>query len=233
MRRVLALVTAAACAIGLAVMPLTAASAGSAPASGTGWTATVTIPDVAWTGLACQKIPFTVKMEGTVTDWAAYLEAGPVTAKKSTLKGLVEGMGPGEASATFTKTVCPTPKTIGQYVAAAGIAVMVPGLAEPEMRIAAVNFTVGPAAPIAKVSTNKGASKMRVDVDPNLGSKYWKFTVERKSPDGTAWVPLKTYKTLGSKERRNINLPAGTYRVHVLPKYGFTDSWSGEVVLTK
>jgi hypothetical protein len=233
MRRLLTLLVAAAFSVGLAVAPLAPASADSGSVSGTGWTATVTVPDVAWTGLACQKFPFTVKLEGTVTEWGAYLEAMPIGAKKTTLKGWAEGMGAGEVSATFTKTVCPTPKTLGQYAAAAGIAVMAPGMAEPEMRIVAVNFTVGPAAPVAKVTTNKGASKMRVDVDPNLGAKYWKFTVERKSPDGTTWIPLKTYKTLGSKERRNINLPAGTYRVHVLPKYGFTESWSNEVVLTK
>jgi hypothetical protein len=69
-------------------------------------------------------------------------------------------------------------------------------------------------------------------VDPNRGTGYWRFHVERKRADGT-WQRLKTYRTKGSRETRTINLRRGTYRVWVHPKFGYGAVLSGEVRLRK
>lgn len=91
-----------------------------------------------------------------------------------------------------------------------------------------------PAAPpvVVKVKTTNGGSKLRVDVNPNKGSGYWRFQVQRKNVD-QSWKPLKTYKTLGSKETKNVNLRKGAYRVVVLEKYGYRTTESNEVYLKR
>jgi hypothetical protein len=43
----------------------------------------------------------------------------------------------------------------------------------------------------------------------------------------------KVHKTLASSEKRTVNLPQGTYRAMVLPKFGFTEAFSPEVYLKK
>jgi hypothetical protein len=91
-----------------------------------------------------------------------------------------------------------------------------------------------PNAPIAavKVKPRKSKSKLYVDVNPNKGKGYWRFQVQRQQADGS-WAALKTYKTKGKKETRTINLGRGTYRVVVLPKYGYLGATSGSVYLRK
>lgn len=88
-------------------------------------------------------------------------------------------------------------------------------------------------AAIASVRAIGGASKLRVDVDPNKGRGYWRFAVERRGPEGTWRNVGGTYRTQGAKETRTINLPAGTYRVVVKPKYGYLGSTSADVVLSR
>jgi hypothetical protein len=87
-------------------------------------------------------------------------------------------------------------------------------------------------SPTVKVKAVSGRSKLKVDVNPNMGRKYWTFQVQRKKADG-GWKPLKTYRTLGSAEKRTINLPKGTYRVFVNPKFGHQGATSAEVVLKR
>ena len=83
-----------------------------------------------------------------------------------------------------------------------------------------------------KVKAVKKKSKLKVDVNPNKGSGYWKFQVQKQRSDGS-WKALKTYKTKGSKETRTINLKKGTYRVVVKPKYGYAGTISTEVSLRR
>lgn len=85
----------------------------------------------------------------------------------------------------------------------------------------------------ATVTTNAGRSKLLVNVDPDKASGYWTFRVQARRTDGS-WRTLKqTYRTQGSRETRTINLPAGTYRVRVQPKYGYRSSTSAEVTLAR
>ncbi len=56
--------------------------------------------------------------------------------------------------------------------------------------------------------------------------------MQRKNADGT-WTALKTYRTLGSTERRTVNLRKGTYRVWVNPKFGFQGVMSANEVTLK
>ena len=88
-------------------------------------------------------------------------------------------------------------------------------------------------SPTVKVKAVSGRSKLKVDVNPNKGRKYWTFQVQRKKADGKTWKPLKTYKTYGSAEKRTINLPKGTYRVFVNPKFGYQGATSAEIVLKR
>jgi hypothetical protein len=87
-------------------------------------------------------------------------------------------------------------------------------------------------SPTVKVKAVSGRSKLKVDVNPNMGRKYWTFQVQRKKADGS-WKPLKTYRTLGSAEKRTINLPKGTYKVFVNPKFGYQGATSAEIVLKR
>lgn len=83
-----------------------------------------------------------------------------------------------------------------------------------------------------KARSNATRSRLVVDVDPNKGSGYWTFTVQRAQADGS-WVTLRSYRTKGHTETRTVNLPAGTYRVVVAAKYGHQSATSGEVTLVK
>ena len=110
----------------------------------------------------------------------------------------------------------------------------------------APSLPVTPLAPVVtvKVKAVSGLSKLKVDVDPNRGTvaggtiderhiKYWTFKVQVRLADGS-WKTLKrTYRTLGSKETRTVNLKRGTYRVVVNPKYGYVGTTSAEVRLKK
>ncbi|MGB7981644.1 MAG: hypothetical protein WCF36_12720 [Candidatus Nanopelagicales bacterium] len=90
-----------------------------------------------------------------------------------------------------------------------------------------------PATPVVvKVKATNGKSKLYVDVNPNKGSGYWKFQVQKQRVDGH-WKPVKTYKTKGSKETRTINLPKGTYRVVVRAKYNYAETTSTPVTLKR
>ncbi len=83
-----------------------------------------------------------------------------------------------------------------------------------------------------KVRAVKSRSKLRVNVNPNRGSRYWTFKVKRKRADGT-WAGKGTYRTRRAAETRTINLPKGTYRVRVRPKFGHLGTLSRSVTLRR
>lgn len=83
-----------------------------------------------------------------------------------------------------------------------------------------------------KVRAVKSRSKLRVNVNPNQGSRYWTFKVKRKRADGT-WASKGTYRTRRAGETRTINLPKGTYRVRVRPKFGHLGTVSTSVTLRR
>ena len=57
------------------------------------------------------------------------------------------------------------------------------------------------------------------------GRGYWTFQVQKRRANGT-WRGLSSYRTHGSRETRLLNLPKGTYRVWVRPKYGYSGAMS-------
>jgi PKD repeat protein len=89
-----------------------------------------------------------------------------------------------------------------------------------------------PPAVAVTLKAKSGRSKLYVNVNPNKGSGYWRFQVQRLRSDGS-WKPLKTYRTKGSGETRTINLRKGTYKVVVFAKYGYQGSTSGSVTLKR
>ncbi len=104
----------------------------------------------------------------------------------------------------------------------------------------AVAPTPTPTAPVAALPSPTlsaravaGRSKIKVDVNPDMGGKNWTFQVQRKNSHGF-WTVRKSYRTQGKKETRTINLPKGTYRVWVNPGFGYEGAMSnGEVRLRK
>ena len=83
-----------------------------------------------------------------------------------------------------------------------------------------------------KIKAVSARSKLKVDVNPNMGGKYWTFQIQRKNADGS-WKALKTYRTWGSTEKRTVNLRKGTYRVWVNPKFGHQGVMSANEVTLK
>ena len=83
-----------------------------------------------------------------------------------------------------------------------------------------------------KVRAVKSRSKLRVNVNPNQGSRHWTFKVQRKRADGT-WAGKGAYRTRRAGETRTINLPKGTYRVRVRPKFGHLGTVSKSVTLRR
>ncbi len=89
-------------------------------------------------------------------------------------------------------------------------------------------------APRAQVLVKRvdNASRLRVNVNPNQGSGYWRFAVQRKRADGS-WATKDTYRTRGTSHTRTLDLRAGTYRIRVKPKFGYRGVRSRSVVLKR
>lgn len=85
--------------------------------------------------------------------------------------------------------------------------------------------------PVASVSTASRDSKLKVDIDPNRGRGAWTFQVQRER-DGS-WRKVGTYRTLGSRETRTINLPKGCYRVRVPAQAGYAETYSESICLAR
>ncbi len=133
----------------------------------------------------------------------------------------------GTASKTFTITVTApvvTPSPVVTVVPTTPVAP--PATATPVPPVS------GQPSPVVRLKAVSGRSKLKVDVDPNKGGKYWTFQVQRKNADGS-WKALKTYRTKGSKEIRTVNLGKGTYRVWVNPKFGYQGVLSATEVTLK
>lgn len=89
--------------------------------------------------------------------------------------------------------------------------------------------------PTVKVTVGRDSAKGKlvVNVNPDKGSGYWSFKVQKRSASG-AWIALKTtYQTQGSAETRTVDLTKGTYRIAVAGKYGYAGATSSAVVLAK
>jgi hypothetical protein len=121
-----------------------------------------------------------------------------------------------------TRTITLNPGTYRVHVPAAGAY----GAAySAQVRLTAATVRV-------KVSTNVFKDQLRVDVDPNKGSGYWTFHVQKRTSTGT-WTTLPTtYRTQGEAETRTIALPRGTYRVVVGGQHGYRGVITGPVSLS-
>lgn len=109
------------------------------------------------------------------------------------------------------------------------------GLPQPATQLATSDshgLVLVPPTMVVRAKAIRGGSALRVNVNPNKGRGYWKLQVQRQQSDGT-WMPLKTYRTKGSKETRTINLKRGTYQVVVRAKYGYAEATSSPVYLKR
>lgn len=89
-----------------------------------------------------------------------------------------------------------------------------------------------PSVGVVVKAVDSGGS-LHVDVNPDKGSGYWTFKVQKRSSTG-AWATLSTtYKTYGAAESRTLNLAKGTYRVVVAAKYGYLSKTSTAVSLSR
>ena len=87
--------------------------------------------------------------------------------------------------------------------------------------------------PTASVSAVAKQSKLKVDIDPNLGRRAWVFQVQRQKGDESSWTTLRTYRTRGTRETRTINLRKGYYRIHVLARFGYAETYSDSTYLKR
>ncbi len=86
--------------------------------------------------------------------------------------------------------------------------------------------------PTTKVIPMGKQSKLKVDIDPNMGRKAWVFQVQRRTGD-ESWRTVRTYRTIGTRETRVINLGRGEYRIHVLARFGFAETYSDSIYLER
>jgi hypothetical protein len=98
-------------------------------------------------------------------------------------------------------------------------------------------LTVEPSGPLPAATITikaiSGKGKLSVDVGPSLPkSRNWRFRVDRRDARGS-WVPVRTYRTQGADETRVVNPRAGTYRIVVLDRPGFSGATSDEVLLRR
>jgi hypothetical protein len=86
---------------------------------------------------------------------------------------------------------------------------------------------------VAAVKSVDRGNKLYVDVNPNRGSGYWTFKVNKRTSSGTWKTLTTTYKTYGKVETRTLDLKKGTYRIVVRAKYGYQGTTSAHVHLSK
>lgn len=91
-----------------------------------------------------------------------------------------------------------------------------------------------PKAVSCKLSAVSGASKLAIDVDPNLpGSSNYTFRIDKQDTSGS-WVSKAVFRTQGSKETRTIDFPKGKYRAECYgTEYGYANAFSGSAQLKK
>lgn len=81
----------------------------------------------------------------------------------------------------------------------------------------------------ATVSVGSQDGFLLVDVDPNKGSGYWTFRLQRRMSG--AWRTVGTYRTRGASETRVLALDPGRYRVIVAAKHGWSRATSAAVAV--
>ena len=86
--------------------------------------------------------------------------------------------------------------------------------------------------PKVSISVGSKQSKFVVDVDPNKGRKSWVFRVERQVNDDV-WRSVGTYRTQGKRETRTVNPRKGVYRVHVMSRFGYAETFSDSIYIER
>lgn len=86
---------------------------------------------------------------------------------------------------------------------------------------------------VVRARTGTGQAKLKVDVDPNRGSGFWTFKVQKRRANGSWRTVTVGYRTWGKAERRTLDLGAGRYRVVVAGKYGYLGARSTSVRLVR
>jgi hypothetical protein len=89
----------------------------------------------------------------------------------------------------------------------------------------------GPQASVSVAKVGYG-NKLFVDVDPNQGSGYWTFRVQKRNSDGSWSTSGTAYNTGGDAETKTLTLGAGVFRVVVDPRNGYGGATSAPVTLT-
>jgi hypothetical protein len=96
---------------------------------------------------------------------------------------------------------------------------------------ASLTVHVDPLTVRARAKAVARKSKVRVSVSPRCTAQY-SFSVERKT--GKKWVKRgRTYRTAGSRNRRDVDLPRGTYRVAVAGGCGRLGTTTSTVTLMR
>jgi subtilisin family serine protease len=75
-------------------------------------------------------------------------------------------------------------------------------------------------------------SKVRVDVDPSVGSQSWRVRIQKEKPNGR-YKTVRTVRTKGIAERVTVNVPRGRYRAVVPAQYGYPTKVSRSVVVRR
>lgn len=105
--------------------------------------------------------------------------------------------------------------------------------ADTMMRVGAGAAVVTPPAvakyPVLRVWSYKQASRLELDVDPNLG---WEWKVRLQKLKSGNWVTASTIK-LTKKTHRKFNPKRGTYRVVVYAKNGYSTAASSSVYIRR
>ena len=89
----------------------------------------------------------------------------------------------------------------------------------PTVRVSLASVAYGPL-------TEPSGRALSVNVDPNLGSDAWRFTLQRRS--GSGWVDVGSYRTRGRAEKAWFDVRSGSYRVVVPAQGGYAGQTSGE-----
>lgn len=88
--------------------------------------------------------------------------------------------------------------------------------------------------PRVRLTTVSRDSKLRINVDPNLGRRSWAFQVQREDcREECVWRNAGSYRTRGSRETRTINKKQGCYRIRVLAQRGYAEYLSDSVCLSR
>jgi hypothetical protein len=85
----------------------------------------------------------------------------------------------------------------------------------------------------ALLTRNTARTKLIVNLNPNRGSGYWVFRVQKRTASGVWMYVATAYRTLGVYETRTLDLNRGTYRIVVASQYGYRGATSRAVALSR